>query len=150
MSLTARRITARDADLFLEMAQEFHIEDCHPLHGAGVASIREVAAGVALAPAFFLLEHSVPVGFFVLSLGYSPEHGGTDGFIDDLYIRPDFRGRGLGKQALSLAVEESRNCGIRVLLLEVEAHNARAYQLYTSMGFTDTKRRLLRLALAEE
>ena len=150
MSLTARRIGAQDADLFLEMAQAFHREDGHPLHASGEASIREVAAGVALAPAFFLLEHGVAVGFFVLSLGYSPEHGGTDGFVDDLYIRPAFRGRGLGRQALSLAVAEARNCGVRVLLLEVEAHNARAYQLYTSMGFTDTKRRLLRLALAAE
>jgi ribosomal protein S18 acetylase RimI-like enzyme len=48
-----------------------------------------------------------------------------------------------------LALEESRNCGIRVLLLEVEANNDRAYGLYTSMGFTDTKRRLMRLVLEE-
>jgi ribosomal protein S18 acetylase RimI-like enzyme len=37
-----------------------------------------------------------------------------------------------------------------VLLLEVEAHNDRAYHLYASMGFTDTKRRLMRLVLAED
>jgi ribosomal protein S18 acetylase RimI-like enzyme len=147
--LNARRIGAGDAGKFLELARAFHLEDGHPLNAAGERSILEVAAGVALAPAFFLVEDEVIVGFFVLSLGYSPEHGGTDGFIDDLYLIPEVRNRGLGKAALALALEESRRCGIRVLLLEVEAENDRAYRLYTSMGFKDTKRRLLRLVLAE-
>jgi ribosomal protein S18 acetylase RimI-like enzyme len=134
----------------LSLARDFHSEDGHPLNPAGEASIRDVAAGVDLAPAFLLVEGGRIIGFFVLSLGYSPEHGGTDGFIDDIYIIPDCRGRGLGRQALDLALAESRNCGIRVLLLEVEANNDRAYHLYESMGFTDTRRRLMRLVLAED
>ncbi len=148
--LIARRVQAEDADKLMEMAQAFHIEDGHPLNAAGERSMHEVAAGVALAPAFFLVEHQAVVGFFVLSLGYSPEHGGTDGFIDDIYLIPEVRGRGLGKAAMALALQESRNCGIRVLLLEVEAFNDRAYRLYLSMGFADTNRRLLRLVLAED
>jgi ribosomal protein S18 acetylase RimI-like enzyme len=150
MSLTTRPIRAEDTELFLAMAKAFHIEDGHELSPAGEASIREVAAGVALAPAFLLIENNAPVGFFVLALGYSPEHGGADGFVDDLYLIPEVRGRGLGRQALERALEESRKCGIRVVLLEVEAHNDRAYNLYTSMGFTDTKRRLLRLFLTDK
>jgi ribosomal protein S18 acetylase RimI-like enzyme len=150
MSLTTKPIRAEDTDLFLAMAKAFHIEDGHRLSPAGEASVRDVAAGVDLAPAFLLIENDAPVGFFVLALGYSPEHGGTDGFIDDLYLIPEARGRGLGRLALQCAVEEARKCGIRVVLLEVEAHNDRAYKLYTSMGFTDTKRRLLRLFLTKE
>jgi ribosomal protein S18 acetylase RimI-like enzyme len=150
MPLTARPTTAADTDVFLDMARAFHIEDGHALNAAGEKSIRDVAAGVALAPAFLLMENAETIGFFVLSLGYSPEHGGTDGFIDDIYIIPEARGHGLGRQALELALEESRKCGIRVLLLEVEAHNDRAYHLYTEMGFTDTKRRLMRLVLAQD
>ncbi len=148
--LSARPIEVAEADLFLQMARAFHREDGHALNAAGEASIREVAAGVALAPAFWLVENGAPVGFFVLSLGYSPEHGGTDGFIDDIYLEPAMRGRGLGKAAMALALAESRKCGIRVLLLEVEAENDRAYRLYQSVGFTDTKRRLMRLVLAED
>jgi ribosomal protein S18 acetylase RimI-like enzyme len=150
MTLTAEKITAADTDLFLAMAEAFHQEDGHPLTPAGKASIRDVAAGVELAPAYFLVHNTQKIGFFVLSLGYSPEHGGTDGFIDDIYIQPEHRGQGLGRQALNLAIEQSRAHNIRVLLLEVEADNHRAYQLYTTTGFTDTKRRLLRLALDED
>jgi len=150
MTLCAQPVTSEDATLFLDMAKSFHEEDGHKLTPAGEASILEVAAGVALAPAYFLVENGEKIGFFVLSLGYSPEHGGTDGFIDDIFILPAHRGRGLGRPALDLAIEKSREHGIRVLLLEVEAANDRAYHLYTSIGFTDTKRRLLRLALAAD
>jgi len=150
MSFSAEPITAEGADLFLQMAEAFHQEDGHPLTPAGKASILEVAGGVALAPAYFIVENGEKIGFFVLSLGYSPEHGGTDGFIDDIFILPPHRSRGLGRKALNLAIEESRRHGIRVLLLEVEAENHRAYHLYTSIGVTDTKRRLLRLVLAPE
>jgi ribosomal protein S18 acetylase RimI-like enzyme len=150
MPLTAEKITEAGAETFLAMARAFHIEDGHPLNAAGEASIRDVAAGIQLAPAYFLIENNEKIGFFVLSLGYSPEHGGTDGFIDDIYIIPEARGRGLGRAALDLALAESRHHGVRVLLLEVEADNDRAYHLYTSIGFTDTKRRLLRLVLAED
>jgi ribosomal protein S18 acetylase RimI-like enzyme len=150
MSFHARRATKQDAGLLLAMARDFHIEDGSPLNEAGEATIHDVASGVDLAPAFLLAENDEIVGFFVLTLGYSMENGGTDGFIDDIYLIPRVRGRGLGKQAVALALEEARGCGIRVLLLEVEAHNGRAYNLYTAMGFADTKRRLMRLVLAEE
>jgi ribosomal protein S18 acetylase RimI-like enzyme len=149
MTLRAEPITAENASLFLQMAEDFHHEDGHPLTPAGKTSILDVAAGVDLAPAYFITENHDKIGFFVLSLGYSPEHGGTDGFIDDIYILPTHRSRGLGRQALNLAIQKSRHHGIRVLLLEVEAENHRAYHLYTALGFTDTKRRLLRLVLDE-
>ncbi len=147
MTLLARPIEAADAELFLEMERIFHSEDGASLDAAAEATVGKVALGVALAPAFFLIEDGKTIGFFVLSLGHSVENGGTDGFIDDFYLVPAARGRGLGRQALALALEEARKSGIRVLLLEVEAENDRAYRLYSSMGFIDTKRRLLRLPL---
>ncbi|WP_442865419.1 GNAT family N-acetyltransferase [Acidocella sp. MX-AZ03] len=51
---------------------------------------------------------------------------------------------------MGLAIAAAREVGIRVLLLEVEAHNERAYSLYRKMGFADTKRRLLRQVIAED
>jgi GNAT superfamily N-acetyltransferase len=109
MTLYAEKVTGAGAEIFLAMAEKFHIEDGHPLTPSGKASIRDVAAGVDLAPAFFLVENNEKIGFFVLSLGYSPEHGGTDGFIDDIYIAPQHRGRGLGRQALDRRIPHLRH-----------------------------------------
>ena len=149
MSLTARRARPEDAALLLQMSRDFHIEDGSPLDEAGEATLAHVAKGEPLAPAYILELDGVPAGFFILTLGYSVENGGTDGFIDDIYLRPELRGRGLGREGVALAIEAAREVGIRALLLEVEAPNERAYNLYCKMGFTDTKRRLLRQVIAE-
>ncbi|MGE4481184.1 GNAT family N-acetyltransferase [Acidocella sp.] len=148
--LTARRALPADAPLFLQMCRDFHIEDGSPLDEAGEATIAHVCRGEPLAPAFLLEYGGAPAGFFLLTLGYSVENGGTDGFIDDIYLLPPLRGQGLGHKAVQLAIEAAREVGIRALLLEVEAPNERAYHLYLKMGFEDTKRRLLRQVIAEE
>jgi ribosomal protein S18 acetylase RimI-like enzyme len=148
MSLTARRATPDDTDLLLQMSRDFHIEDGSPLDEAGEATIAHVCAGERLAPAYVLEHEGRPAGFFILTLGYSVENGGMDGFIDDIYLLPALRGQGLGRRAVALAIEAAREVGIRALLLEVEAHNDRAYSLYRKMGFDDTKRRLLRQVIA--
>ncbi|WBO57909.1 hypothetical protein GT370_11465 [Acidocella sp. MX-AZ03] len=93
-SLTTRRATPADTDLFLQMCRDFHLEDGSPLDAAGEATIAHICAGEALAPAFLLEHEGAPAGFFVLTLGYSVENGGTDGFIDDIYLIPALRGRG--------------------------------------------------------
>lgn len=147
MTLFARRATADDAPALLRMCRDFHIEDGSPLDTAGEATIEHVAQGEPLAPAYILEENGTTAGFFILTLGYSVENGGTDGFIDDIYLLPPLRGRGLGRKAVALAVEAAKEVGIRTLLLEVEAHNERAYGLYRKMGFADTQRRLLRQVL---
>lgn len=148
MTLTARRATADDAPALLQMCRDFHIEDGSPLDKAGEATITHVAQGEPMAPAYILEENGTLAGFFILTLGYSVENGGTDGFIDDIYLLPALRGHGLGRKAVALAIEAAKEVGIRALLLEVEAHNERAYALYRKMGFDDTQRRLLRQILA--
>lgn len=148
--LTARRALPADAPLLLQMCRDFHIEDGSPLDAAGEASIAHVCQGEPLAPAYLLEYGGEPAGFFVLTLGYSVENGGMDGFIDDIYLLPHLRGQGLGRIAVQLAIAAAREAGIRVLLLEVEAPNERAYSLYRKMGFDDTRRRLLRQVIAQD
>jgi ribosomal protein S18 acetylase RimI-like enzyme len=143
-TLSAEPVSAADAEVLLDLARVFNREDGHPLDAAAEAAMRHVAHGEPLAPAYFLKHERTIIGYFVLSLGYSPEHGGKDGFIDDIYIAPEWRGRGLGRAALDLAVDAARHHGARVLLLEVEPDNQRAYRLYETSGFYDTKRRLMR------
>ena len=74
-------------------------------------------------------------GYIALTYGYSLEFGGRDAFIDEFYIRPDFRGEGLGQTILGLIQQEAERLGIRALHLEVARTNLRAQRLYARANF---------------
>jgi ribosomal protein S18 acetylase RimI-like enzyme len=142
-------VTPDDADALLDMARAFHLEDGHPLSAIGEAAVRQVALGEALAPCWIVRRQNTVSGYFVITLGYSIEYGGRDGFIDDLYLVPEARGGGRGRRLLDFVIEQARLLGIGTLHLEVDPVNERARRLYRARGFEDTGRRLLRLRLRD-
>jgi ribosomal protein S18 acetylase RimI-like enzyme len=117
------------------------------LSAAGEAALGAILEGEAPARCWIVRQAGAPIGYLVLTLGYSIEHGGRDGFIDDLYLVPQARGAGRGKALLEFALAEARRLGIRTLHLEVEPDNPRATRLYRKRGFAETGRRLMSLAL---
>jgi len=140
-------VRGSDADALARLARNFHAEDGHQLTDAGEAALRQVAQGEPLARAWLVREHDAVLGYLIITLGYSIEYGGRDGFIDDLYLVPAARGRGLGRMLLDFALAQARGLGIGTLHLEVERGNDAAVQLYRTAGFSDTGRRLMRLRL---
>jgi ribosomal protein S18 acetylase RimI-like enzyme len=83
-----------------------------------------------------------PVAYVALTLGFSLEWHGRDAFIDELYVAPGWRGRGVGRALLDLAEREARAMGVRAVHLEVEPGNARARAVYERAGYEDNERRL--------
>ncbi|MGH7490754.1 MAG: GNAT family N-acetyltransferase [bacterium] len=83
------------------------------------------------------------VGYAVLCLGYSLEYHGRDAFVDEIYIREEFRGQGLGRRALQLLEEKCRELGVRALHLEVERENTNAQTVYRKHGFVEHDRYLM-------
>ena len=135
---------ASDAELLIELMREFYA--CEHLE------FDERAARVALEQILddrrFGVIHVIRVdgaaaGYLVLTFGFSLEFGGRDALVDELYLRENFRGHGLGKASLELAVEVCREEGIRALHLEVDRVNTRAQVLYRQAGFRDHDRYLL-------
>lgn len=84
-----------------------------------------------------------PVGYIVLTFGYSLEHHGVVAFVDEVFVMSASRGRGLGTRALALAETECRALGVRTLQLEVERENIAAQELYRRSGFNNHGRFLL-------
>jgi ribosomal protein S18 acetylase RimI-like enzyme len=146
-AVTIELAQAGDAALLLEMARAFHIEDGHPLTPAGEASAMRIARGEPLARAWIVRTAGRVVGYLVITLGYSIEYEGRDGFIDDLYLTPEVRGRGLGRMLIDFALLEAVRLGVGTLHLEVEGVNDSALHLYRAAGFEQTGRRLMRRRL---
>lgn len=84
-----------------------------------------------------------PVGYMIVTFGWSIEFGGLDGFVDELYIRPTVRGRGLATEALLTLPPALAEVGLRALHLEVDRENAAAQKLYAKAGFSARERYML-------
>lgn len=141
--LTIRPVGPGDREALTRLAEDFHAEDGHVLDEGGRRALAAICAGEPLARAWLLELEGRAVGYGVLTLGFSVEYGGRDGFIDDLYLASEARGRGLGQRAMAFLEAEARALGIQALHLEVGAENARALALYRRSGFRDNGRRLM-------
>ena len=89
-----------------------------------------------------------PAGFIVLTVAYAMEYGGLRGFVDDLFVRPAFRKRGLGSAALAFVKAHCLATGVRALFVQTGADNDPAQSVYKRAGFTDTGHQLLVQPLA--
>ena len=63
-------------------------------------------------------------------------------FVEVLYVRPEARNRGIGRELMHTAAEHARAEGAEHLELDVVESNATARHLYERLGFTTIERRL--------
>lgn len=87
------------------------------------------------------------VGYIALCIGFSLELGGNDAFVDEVFVLPEHRGRGHGRQLVEFVVAHARELDICALHLEVDQANAAAQQLYESLGFRKRDRYFLMTCL---
>jgi diamine N-acetyltransferase len=149
---TARLRDARteDCEQLVELMAEFYAESDYPLNRQRAATaFRQLLERPALGRAWFVTESGSAVGYIVLTIGFSMEYGGLSAFIDDFYIRPTHRGRGLGHRTLKAVKHWAVEQGIRALHLEVGRDNGAGQAVYRKAGFTDNDRQLLTVQLAD-
>lgn len=84
-----------------------------------------------------------PIGYAVITFGWSVEYGGLDGFIDEIYIRPAVRGRGIATEVLTDLPRALAAAGLRALHLEVDKGDDHARRLHERAGFVARDRTLL-------
>ena len=76
-----------------------------------------------------------PVGYVVISFGWSVEYGGLDGVVDEIFVRPPVRGRGMGFEALNGIAKALGASGVRALHLEVARDDESAQRFYSRARF---------------
>jgi GNAT superfamily N-acetyltransferase len=86
--------------------------------------------------------HGKMVGLLVMTVLHSIEQAGEVGWIEELFVTPDYRRHGLGQKLLSQALDWSTARGLRSLDLEIgEGHEPEAAQrLYGKSGFRRIQR----------
>ncbi len=110
---------------------------------AARTAFRKFSSLPAFGRVWLLCEANNPVGYIVLTLGFSFEFHGHDAFIDELYVDAAYRRRGFGRQAVSFLEEKAREMGVHAIHLEVDRGNDPASELYRRAGYEDHDRFLM-------
>jgi ribosomal protein S18 acetylase RimI-like enzyme len=107
------------------------------------AALEKFLAHAELGQAWLLWLREKPVGYVILTLGYSFEFRGRDAFVDELYIEPEFRRKGLGRSAMEFVEKKAREREVNAVHLEVDCDNDAAAELYRRAGYADHGRHLM-------
>ena len=135
--LTFRDITPEDHDLILPMVQNFYQGDAvlHPVDPEILERTFRDAVNreEPLLRGILILVDGQPAGYLYITQCYSAEVGGRCVFLEEIYLLPDFRGRGLGGDILGWI--EAQYPSARRFRLEVNEINQNAVRLYQKAGY---------------
>jgi ribosomal protein S18 acetylase RimI-like enzyme len=106
-------------------------------------ALHDFLANPEFGKAWIFSERAPPAGYIVLTLGYSFEYHGRDAFVDELYVEPQYRRRGIARQAMQFLEQQAREMGVKALHLEVDHGNIPALELYRGAGYADHHRYLM-------
>lgn len=144
MTTAIHLATTDDAAKLLPLIAAFHEEyglEADDDHRA--AAIAPLLAGSPHGAAWLFGPKRAPTGYVVITFGWSIELGGMDAFVDELYIRPTVRKRGLASEALAAIAKTLSAAGVKALHLEVDRDDAPTQRLYARARFEPRDRYVL-------
>ncbi len=151
----AREASADDLGTLVELMAEFYAESGFALDRERAAGAFAVLLDEARLGRVWLVERDVDgpapreaAGYVVVTFVYGMEYGGLMAFVDDFFVRPEARGRGLGTIALAAVRDRCAELEVRALWVQAGAGNAAAQAAYARAGFAPVDRQLLLLPLA--
>jgi GNAT superfamily N-acetyltransferase len=133
-----RKATASDAVVVAELLDAFNREFDTPTPGTEVLATR-LRRLVGEDQLLVLLCGEPPAGVAVLSFRPSLWYEGSVATLDELYVRPDLRGRRYGHAMLEAAGTLSKQRGADTLEINVDGEDVDARRFYEAHGFSNTE-----------
>jgi len=114
----------------------FHVEEGIALpEDQRRAGLQPLLDGIPHGAAYLIGPPRAPIGYLVITFGWSVEFGGLDGFIDEIYVRPGVRGRGIASETLQALPKALAGAGLKAIHLEVSRDAEATQRLYRRAGF---------------
>lgn len=130
-----RKMRPQDTAQVLEMMRVFYASPAVLSNGSEEIFQNDVAECVSDSPyleGYVFEEGNQLQGYTMVAKSFSTEFGKKCIWIEDLYVMPPFRGRGIGSSLLQHIQNQHPGALFR---LEAEQENEGAVQLYERMGF---------------
>lgn len=85
---------------------------------------------------FVAVQNNEIIGTFALAIMDNLAHrGAKSGLIEDVVVKSEYQGNGVGKQMMSFAVEYCKNNKCYKVALSSNLKREKAHQFYESLGF---------------
>ena len=139
MSSIIRIMTAEDKERVVDMMRVFYTSPAVLSNGSEEIFLNDVENCVNDSPYLegYIFEDEVAkliLGYGMVAKSFSTEFGKPCMWIEDLYIKEEYRGLGLGSKFLDYVGEKYPEA---ILRLEVEKENERAVRVYEKCGFVE-------------
>lgn len=134
--MTIRKLTENDRAVYLDFVRQFYQSEAvlHPVPDTHfMATFDELMRSDVYAEGFFFEEEGRPIGYALVAKTFSQEAGGLTLWIEELFVLPGHRSKGIGSKFFAFLEEAYPNA--KRLRLEVEEDNTRARNLYRRRGF---------------
>jgi ribosomal protein S18 acetylase RimI-like enzyme len=131
-----RRAQPADADVIGQLLHDVHSEFDEPTPGPQALAER-VRKLLADGDIIALLAGGGPDGLAVLRLTGSLWKDALQCYLEELYVAPDRRGRGIGRALMDAAIDLARREGAADMHLATGEDDTAARALYESLGFSN-------------
>ena len=124
-----------DLSAVINMMRGFYASDAVLTNGSEEIFLADAVECVSDSPYLegYVFENESGVqGYAMCAKSFSTEFGKRCIWIEDLYVKEEYRGQGIGSDFLAFISGKYSDC---ILRLEAEAENERAIHVYKKAGF---------------
>lgn len=143
--LKIRFMEERDRSEVFSMMREFHSSDAVIYTASDEILHRDISDCIGDMPFIegFVFEDAGEIlGYSMVAKSYTTEFGGLCVWIEDLYIKEEFRGKGIGGEFFDFIEKRYEDKAVRYKL-EVEDENVRAVSMYKKIGYDELGYRIM-------
>ena len=130
-----RKIQLKDKSEYMKMAEDFYNSPavlCPVAKSHFVDTFNELMNSDTYAEAFIFESEKTICGYGLIAKTFSQEAGGMVVWIEEIYVKSEFRNQGLGSEFIEYIKD---NIPAKRYRLETEPENIKAQELYKRHGF---------------
>ena len=135
MSFVIRNMNVKDRPVVMEMMRVFYSSPAVLTNGSEEIFANDVDNCIGDSPyleGYVFENESGLLGYAMIAKSFSTEFGKPCIWIEDLYLKEENRGKGIGKEFFAFIEEKYPN---HIFRLEAEEENEGAIRLYKKCGF---------------
>ena len=136
MSAALHLAKAEDRDALLPLVAAFHEEEQIATEAEERdATVLPLLEGSPFGCIYIIGPRKAPIGYITVTFSWSVSFGGMNALIDEFYVRPGVRKRGVGSEVLSALLPQLEAAGVQAIHLDAAADRPWLQRLYRRAGF---------------